>query len=80
MRYLQNSVVGLLNIKQNQIVKVFTIITAVFLPPTLVASVYGMNFRHMPELEWMYGYPYAVGLIVFAAILPLLYFKKKGWL
>jgi magnesium transporter len=52
----------------------------VFLPPTLVASIYGMNFKYMPELEWFYGYPIAIGFMILSAILPFLYFKQKGWL
>lgn len=80
VRYLQNSVVGLLNINQNQIVKVFTIITAVFLPPTLVATFYGMNFSEMPELSWKYGFTMAITLTLIAALLPLVYIKRKGWL
>jgi magnesium transporter len=52
----------------------------VFLPPTLVASVYGMNFRAMPEIQWQYGYPMAIGLMILSAVLPFLYFKRKGWL
>jgi magnesium transporter len=80
VRYLQNSVVGLLNIKQNQIVKVFTIITAVFLPPTLVATFYGMNFAVMPELSWKHGFTMSIALTLMAALLPLVYIKRKGWL
>jgi magnesium transporter len=80
VRYLQNSVVGLLNIKQNQIVKVFTIITAVFLPPTLVATFYGMNFAVMPELSWKHGFTMSIALTLIAALLPLIYIKRKGWL
>ncbi|MFC3551074.1 CorA family divalent cation transporter [Lysobacter cavernae] len=80
VRYLQNSVVGLLNIKQNQIVKVFTIITAVFLPPTLVATFYGMNFSVMPELSWKHGFAMSIVLTLVAALLPLIYIKRKGWL
>jgi magnesium transporter len=80
VRYLQNSVVGLLNIKQNQIVKVFTIITAVFLPPTLVATFYGMNFSVMPELSWKHGFTMSITLTLVAALLPLIYIKRKGWL
>lgn len=80
VRYLQNSVVGLLNIKQNQIVKVFTIITAVFLPPTLVATFYGMNFAVMPELSWKHGFTISIMLTLVAALLPLIYIKRKGWL
>ena len=80
VRYLQNSVIGLLNIKQNQIVKVFTIITAVFLPPTLVATFYGMNFAVMPELSWKHGFTMSIALTLIAALLPLIYIKHKGWL
>lgn len=80
VRYLQNSVVGLLNIKQNQIVKVFTVITAVFLPPTLVATFYGMNFAVMPELTWRHGFTMSIVLTFAAALLPLIYIKHKGWL
>jgi magnesium transporter len=52
----------------------------VLLPPTLIASIYGMNFRHMPELDWILGYPMALGLMVFAALVPVVYFRRKGWL
>ncbi|SEP00929.1 CorA family divalent cation transporter [Nitrosovibrio sp. Nv6] len=80
VRYLQNAVTNILNIKQNQIVKVFTIITAVFLPPTLVGTFYGMNFAVMPELSWEHGFIYSMVLTLTAALLPLLYIKRKGWL
>lgn len=80
LRYLQNSVMTSLNVKQNQIVKVFTIITAVFLPPTLVATFYGMNFAVMPELAWKHGFPATIVLTLLAALLPLIYIKQKGWL
>lgn len=80
VRYLQGAVTSLLNIKQNQIVKVFTIITAVFLPPTLVATFYGQNFHVMPELAWKYGFSYSLGLTLVSALLPLVYIKRKGWL
>lgn len=80
LRYLQNAVMTSLNVKQNQIVKVFTIITAVFLPPTLVATFYGMNFAVMPELAWKHGFPMTIILTLLAALLPLVYIKQKGWL
>lgn len=80
VRYLQNGVTNILNIKQNQIVKIFTIITAVFLPPTLVGTFYGMNFAVMPELSWEHGFIYSMTLTLAAALLPLLYIKYKGWL
>ena len=71
---------GYVNIQQNRIIKIFSIAAVVFLPPTLVASIYGMNFDYMPELHWMFGYPFALGLMVVAGISPYLYFKRKGWL
>lgn len=80
VRYLQQSVMTSLNAKQNQVAKVFTIIAVVFLPPTLIASIYGMNFEHMPELGWLWGFPVTIGLTLSAALLPLWYIKKKGWL
>ncbi|WP_457626264.1 magnesium/cobalt transporter CorA [Persephonella sp.] len=78
--YLQNTFLGLLNIQQNQVIKIFTIMSVIFLPPTLIASIYGMNFQFMPELSWKYGYPFAVLLMIVSALIPLLIFKKKGWL
>jgi magnesium transporter len=80
VRYLQNAILASLNVKQNQIVKVFTIITAVFLPPTLIASIYGMNFAVMPELSWEHGFPVSILLTLVAALLPLVYIKRRGWL
>lgn len=80
VRYLQNAVTNILTIKQNQIVKVFTIITAVFLPPTLLATFYGMNFSVMPELSWEHGFSFSILLTLLAALLPLIYIKRKGWL
>ena len=80
VRYLQQSVMTSLNAKQNQVAKVFTIIAVVFLPPTLIASIYGMNFEHMPELRWLWGFPVTIGMTLTAALLPLWYIKKKGWL
>jgi magnesium transporter len=80
VRYLQQSVMTSLNVKQNQIVKVFTIITAVFLPPTLVATFYGMNFAVMPELAWEHGFTATIIQTLLAALLPLIYIKRKGWL
>jgi len=80
IRYLQQSVVTWLNVKQNQIVKVFTIITAVFLPPTLIATFYGMNFTWMPELDWQQGFLVTTLMTLVAALIPLAYIKRKGWL
>jgi magnesium transporter len=78
--FLLDAVLGLISIEQNGIIKIFSVAAVVFLPPTLVASIYGMNFKLMPELELPFGYPMAIGLMVLSAILPWLYFKKKGWL
>ncbi len=80
VRYLQQASMGILNMQQNQIVKVFTILTAVFLPPTLVGTMYGMNFSFMPELSWEWGFPITILLTFLSAILPLIYIKKKRWL
>ncbi len=80
VRYLQTAVTNILNIKQNEIIKVFTIITAVFLPPTLIGTLYGMNFAVMPELSWEHGFIYSMCLTLGAAILPLWYIKRRGWL
>ncbi len=78
--YLQNTFLGLLNIEQNKVIKIFTVMSVIFLPPTLIASIYGMNFQFMPELSWKYGYPLALLMMVLSAIVPLLIFKRKGWL
>ncbi|WP_226367071.1 CorA family divalent cation transporter [Pseudonocardia sp. ICBG162] len=80
VRYLQQSIMTSLEIKQNQIVKVFTIITAVFLPPTLIATFYGMNFTFMPELQWEHGFLATTLLTLIVALIPLVYIKRKGWL
>jgi magnesium transporter len=79
--FLLDAMLGVVNIQQNAIIKIFSIAAVVFMPPTLVASIYGMNFKSgMVELEWTYGYPWALGLMVLAAVLPLLWFKWKKWL
>ena len=75
-----SAALGLINIEQSSIIKIFSVAAVAFMPPTLIASIYGMNFDHMPELHWMSGYPLAVLAMVIAAILPLLWFKRKGWL
>jgi magnesium transporter len=79
VQLLLDATLGLINIEQNNIIKVLTIVSVVGVPPTLVASMYGMNFRHMPELEWAWGYPYALALIAVSAVAPLLWFKLRGW-
>jgi magnesium transporter len=78
--FLLDATLGMINIQQADIIKIFSVAAVVFLPPTLIASIYGMNFRHMPELDWWFAYPLALGLMVLAAVLPYLYFKRKGWL
>jgi magnesium transporter len=78
--FLLEATLGLINLEQNQIIKIFSVAAVVFLPPTLVASIYGMNFSLMPELHLPFGYPLALGLMVLSAILPYLYFKRRGWL
>jgi Mg2+ and Co2+ transporter CorA len=75
-----DTTLGLINIEQNGIIKIFSVAAVVLLPPTLVARVYGMNFEIMPELKWLFGYPFAVALMAASAIVPYLMFKKKGWL
>jgi magnesium transporter len=79
VQLLLDATLGLINIDQNNIIKVLTVVSVVGVPPTLVASIYGMNFKNMPELDWAWGYPYGLALIVLSAILPLLWFKWRGW-
>jgi magnesium transporter len=79
VQLLLDGTLGLINIDQNNIIKVLTIVSVVGVPPTLVASIYGMNFKNMPELDWAWGYPYGLALIALSAILPLLWFKWRGW-
>jgi len=78
--FLLDATLGMINIQQNSIIKIFSVAAVVFLPPTLIASIYGMNFDHMPEFNWRLGYPIALGIMVMSAILPYLYFKRRGWL
>lgn len=78
--YLQDTFLGLVNIVQNKIIKIFTVVSVIFLPPTLIASLYGMNFKVMPELDWRFGYPFSLLLMVLTVALTLLIFKKKKWL
>ena len=78
--YLQDTFLGLVNIEQNKIIKIFTVVNVIFLPPTLIASMYGMNFTNMPELSWQFGYPFSIGLMIVFTLAVLLYFKLKKWL
>ncbi len=71
---------GLINIEQNGIIKFFSVVAVVFMPPTLIASIYGMNFDEMPELHWFFGYPWALLLMVISGVTPFIWVKRKGWL
>jgi magnesium transporter len=80
VQLLLDATLGLINVEQNNIIKVLTIVSVVGIPPTLVASMYGMNFKNMPELDWSWGYPYGLALILLSAILPVAWFKWRGWI
>ena len=80
INFLMDAAQGFINIEQNQIIKTFSIAAVVFLPPTLIASIYGMNFAHMPELSWTFGYPLAVVGMILSGIAPYAFFRYKGWL
>lgn len=78
--FLLDATLGLINVEQNVIIKIFSVVAVFFMPPTLVSSIYGMNFEHMPELSWVGGYPMAIGIMIVCAMIPYMYFRKKGWL
>jgi len=80
INFLLDATLGLINVQQNAIIKIFSVAAVIFLPPTLVASIYGMNFKIMPELHWGFGYPWALVVMVVSAALPYLWFKRRGWL
>ena len=81
INFLMAATVGFININQNKIIKIFSVASVALLPPTLIASIYGMNFKSwFPELEWTYGYPFALGLMITSALVPMWYFRKRGWL
>ncbi|MEH0834453.1 magnesium/cobalt transporter CorA [Pectobacterium cacticida] len=80
VNFLMQAAMGFINIEQSRIIKIFSVVSVVFLPPTLVASSYGMNFEFMPELKWSFGYPAAIVLMILAGLAPYLYFKRKNWL
>ena len=80
INFLMNATVGFININQNKIIKIFSVASVALLPPTLIASIYGMNFKAMPELDWTYGYAFAVVLMAASVTAPFLYFRRKGWL
>jgi magnesium transporter len=79
IRFLLDATLGVINIRQSDIIKIFSVVAFVFLPPTLIASIYGMNFVHMPELQWPWGYPMAVGMMVVSALVPYAIFKARKW-
>lgn len=78
--FLHEATLGLINLEQNAIIKVFSVAAVLFLPPTLVGTIYGMNFEAMPELQWKFGYPFALGTMLLSAIVPYWWFKRRGWL
>ncbi len=80
INFLMNAIVGFININQNKIIKIFSVASVALLPPTLIASIYGMNFQAMPELNWRWGYPFALALMVGSVAAPFIYFRRKGWL
>lgn len=80
INFLMDATVGFININQNKIIKIFSVASVAFLPPTLIASIYGMNFRMFPELNWNFGYPMAIVMMLASAITPFWYFRRRGWL
>ena len=80
LEFLQNTFLGLMDIEQNKIIKMFSVVAVIFMPPTLIASMYGMNFKLLPELEWELGYPFAILLMLASSGFTLYYFRRKGWL
>ena len=80
VNFLMDATVGFININQNKIIKIFSVASVAFLPPTLIASVYGMNFAVLPELQWRFGYPFAIALMIGCGVAPLWYFRRRGWL
>ncbi|MCF4127352.1 magnesium transporter CorA family protein [Methylobacterium sp. SyP6R] len=79
VQFLLDATLGLINMEQNNTFRVLTVVSVIGIPPTLMASVYGMNFKHMPELDWAWGYPYGLAVIGLSALVPAIYFKLKGW-
>ncbi|TAM44042.1 MAG: magnesium/cobalt transporter CorA [Burkholderiaceae bacterium] len=80
INFLMDATVGFININQNKIIKIFSVASVALLPPTLIASIYGMNFKAMPELDWAHGYAYALALMLASALVPMWYFRRRGWL
>ncbi len=80
INFLLDATLGLISVQQNEVIRILTVATGIFFPPTLIATIYGMNFRNMPELSWSWGYPASILLMVASAVLPFVYFKRRGWL
>ena len=80
LEFLQNTFLGLVDMEQNRVIKIFTVVTVIFMPPTLIASSYGMNFKFMPELDQAWGYPFAIFLMLLSSVVTLLFFRRKKWL
>lgn len=80
INFLLDATLGLISVEQNEVIRLLTIVATFFFPPTLIGTVYGMNFKVMPELDWPWGYPLAIGVMAASAIIPYLYFKRRGWL
>lgn len=80
IQFLLDATIGMVSLEQNNIIKIFAVLSVVLMPPTLIASIYGMNFEHMPELQWTYAYPAALVAMVISGILPYVFFKWRGWL
>jgi magnesium transporter len=80
INFLLDASLGLISVQQNEVIRILTVATGIFFPPTLIGTIYGMNFKDMPELDWAFGYPLAIGLMAASAILPYFFFKRRGWL
>lgn len=80
LTFLLDATLGMISIEQNQTMKIFSLLAVTLMPPTLIGAIYGMNFKHIPELEWVWGYPLALALMVLSGLMPFLYFRRKGWI
>jgi magnesium transporter len=80
INFLLDATLGLISVQQNEVIRILTVATGIFFPPTLIATIYGMNFRFMPELDWGIGYPLSLGIMLLSGLLPYLFFKRRGWL
>ena len=80
LEYLQNTFLGLINIEQNKIIKIFTVASVIFMPPTLIASIYGMNFEFIDAFKWEYGFAFSVGLMALSSLGTLYFFRRRKWL